>query len=130
MNKEKIKTISYWIVTGLTAANYGFAAFAYIQRGPDVVAGMGQLGYPLYFATLLGVWKGLGAIAIVAPRLALVKEWAYAGMFINLTAASISNAVSGMETFHVIAPLIALVLVFFSWALRPESRRLQGVWHL
>lgn len=130
MNQDKIKYIVYWIVTALTAANYAFAGYAYTVQGPEVVEGMSKLGYPLYFVTILGVWKLLGAIAITVPRFALVKEWAYAGMFINLTAASISNAVSGFETFHIIAPLIGLVLVALSWALRPASRRLEGIWHL
>ncbi|MDV6236715.1 DoxX family protein [Leptospira ellisii] len=130
MNQDKIKNIVYWITTALTALNYAFAGFSYIHQGPEVVAGMSQLGYPLYFVSLLGFWKFLGAVAIAAPRLALVKEWAYAGMFINLTAASYSCAVSGLETFHIIMPLIGLVLVALSWALRPASRRLEGVWHL
>ncbi|TGL96282.1 DoxX family protein [Leptospira barantonii] len=130
MNKDKIKTIVYWILTALIAANYAFAGYAYLSRGPEVVEGMAKLGYPLYFVSILGAWKLLGAIAIAVPRFALVKEWAYAGMLINLTSASLSNAISGMETFHIIAPLILLVLVALSWALRPASRRLEGIWHL
>ncbi|ABJ75364.1 DoxX family protein [Leptospira borgpetersenii] len=130
MNQEKIKTIIYWLATGLTAANYAFGGYAYLNRGPEVIAGMTQLGYPLYFASLLGVWKLLGAIAITAPRFPLLKEWAYAGMFFNLTAASVSNAVAGTEMIHAIFLLIALVLVALSWALRPADRRLEGIWHI
>lgn len=130
MNQEKIKTIIYWIVTAVIAANYAFASYAYFNRGPEVVAGITKLGYPMYFITILGVWKLLGAIAITAPRFPLLKEWAYAGMFFNLTSASISNAAAGMEIIHVIMPMIGLVLVALSWALRPASRRLEGIWHL
>ncbi len=130
MNQEKIKTTIYWIVTALTAANYAFASYAYLNRGPEVVAGMTKLGYPMYFITILAIWKLLGAIAITVPRFPLLKEWAYAGIFFNLTSASISNAAAGMETIHVILPMIALVLVALSWALRPASRRLEGIWHL
>ncbi|AXR60638.1 DoxX family protein [Leptospira mayottensis] len=130
MNQEKIKTIIYWLATALTAANYAFASYVYLNRGPEVIAGITQLGYPLYFISLLGVWKLLGAIAITVPRFPLLKEWAYAGMFFNLTAASVSNAVAGTEIIHAILPLIALVLVALSWALRPANRRLEGIWHL
>ncbi|EQA60936.1 DoxX family protein [Leptospira alexanderi] len=130
MNQEKIKTIIYWIATALTAANYAFAGYAYLNRGPEVIAGITQLGYPLYFISILGVWKLLGAIAITVPRFPLLKEWAYAGMFFNLTAASVSNAVAGTEMIHAIFPLIALVIVALSWALRPADRRLEGIWHL
>ncbi|EMO51883.1 DoxX family protein [Leptospira noguchii] len=130
MNQEKIKTIIYWIVTALIAANYAFASYAYLSRGPEVIAGMAKLGYPMYFVTILAVWKLLGAIAITVPRFPLLKEWAYAGIFFNLTSASISNAAAGMETIHAILPMIVLVLVVLSWALRPASRRLEGIWHL
>ncbi|XDD49624.1 DoxX family protein [Leptospira sp. WS92.C1] len=130
MNKEKIKTIAYWVVTVLTAGNYAFAGFSYLQRGPEVVAGIGSLGYPLYFVSILGVWKILGAIAISIPKFPLLKEWAYAGMFINLTAASVSSLFVGNPIFHIIAPMILLVFVALSWALRPADRRLAGVWSL
>ncbi|WP_061236397.1 DoxX family protein [Leptospira santarosai] len=130
MNREKMKISIYWLTTALTAANYAFASYAYLSRGPEVIAGMAQLGYPMYFISLLGVWKLLGAIAITVPRFPLLKEWAYAGMFFNLTAASVSNAVAGTEMIHAIFPLIALILVALSWALRPASRRLEGIWHL
>jgi hypothetical protein len=124
MNKQKIKTIVYWIATVLTAANFGFGGFVYLSRTPEVAAGMAQLGYPLYFASILGFWKALGAIAILAPRFPLLKEWAYAGMFFNLTAASASNAFAGSPVEHIVTPLIGLLLVIASWALRPESRRI------
>ncbi|WP_255607552.1 DoxX family protein [Pedobacter polysacchareus] len=37
-----------------------------------------QLGYPLYFLTLLGIWKILGVITVLIPKFPLLKEWAYA----------------------------------------------------
>jgi AhpD family alkylhydroperoxidase len=55
------------------------------MRVPQVVEGVTHLGFPLHFVTLLGVWKVLGGIAVLVPGFALVKEWAYAGMFFDLT---------------------------------------------
>ncbi|MBX7152693.1 DoxX family protein [bacterium] len=124
MNNEKVKTVIYWIATGLTVLNYAFGGVMYMSANEQVAAGMAQLGYPLYFAVMLGVWKFLGAIALAVPKFPLVKEWAYAGMFFNLTSAAISNAVVGNPAGDVIAPLIGLVLVIVSWALRPASRRM------
>ena len=80
------------------------------------------LGYPLYFFHILGFWKVLGAIAILVPRL---KEWAYAGIFFDLTGAAASCvAVGGYGAygFHVLAPLILAAFAMASWALRPASR--------
>ena len=85
------------------------------------------LGYPMYFFAILGLWKVLGAIAILAPRFPRLKEWAYAGIFFDLTGAAASCAAVGgygAYGFHVIAPLILVGFTATSWALRPESRKI------
>jgi DoxX-like family len=83
------------------------------------------LGYPLYFFAILGFWKLLGAIAILVPRFPRLKEWAYAGIFFDLTGAAASCAAVGgygVYAFHVLAPLFLACLTMASWALRPQSR--------
>ena len=85
---------------------------------------MTALGYPLHFIVLLGIWKVLGALTLLAPGLRLVKEWAYAGIFIDLSGAMVAAAANGASAFHVIAPLVLIGFLAASWALRPESRRL------
>ena len=74
-----------------------------LQRGPEVVATLSHLGYPVYFAAILGTWKLLGAIAIAAPGLPRVKEWAYAGFVFDLTAAAVSRAAVGDGAADIIA---------------------------
>ena len=79
----------------------------------------------MYFFAILGFWKVLGAIAILVPRFPRLKEWAYAGIFFDLTGAAASCAAVGgygAYAFHVIAPLVIAGLTVASWALRPESR--------
>ena len=49
-----------------------------------------RLGYPPHFSTLLGVWKVLGAVALVVPGYPLVKEWAYAGFLIDFSGAMVA----------------------------------------
>ena len=64
---------------------------------------------PNVFLRHLGVWKILGAIAILVPRFPRLKEWAYAGIFFDLTGAAASCAAVGgygAYGFHVIAPLM------------------------
>jgi len=48
---------------------------------PPGVYGLTHLRYPVYFLTILGVWKILGVIAVLIPKFPLLKEWAYAGFF-------------------------------------------------
>jgi hypothetical protein len=84
-----------------------------------------QLGYPAYFAAILGIWKVLGAIALLAPRYPLVKEWAYAGLFIDYTAALASRLVVGEGTASNLSePILSIALLASSWALRHSSRRI------
>jgi hypothetical protein len=79
----------------------------------------------MYFFGILGFWKVLGAIAILVPRFPRLKEWAYAGIFFDLTGAAASCAAVGgygVYAFHVLAPLVLAVLAVASWAVRPQSR--------
>jgi uncharacterized membrane protein YphA (DoxX/SURF4 family) len=120
------KNIAYWIMTISVALPIGSGGVGqilqYMANPHGVVPG---LGYPMYFFAILGVWKVLGAIAILVPRFPRLKEWAYAGIFFDLTGAAVSCAVVGgygAYAFHVIAPLIITGFTVASWALRPESR--------
>ena len=122
----KAKPIVYWTTTILVAffmTGGATQVFQYIHNPHGVVP---VLGYPMYFFAILGFWKMLGAIAILAPRFPLLKEWAYAGIFFDLTGAAASCAAVGgygAYGFHVIAPLIITGFLVTSWALRPEGRK-------
>lgn len=120
----KAKTIGYWICTVAIALLMLSGGVLQVMRAPTAIAGITHLGYPVHFAVLLGVWKILGAIVIVLPGFALVKEWAYAGMFIDFTGASVAHAAAGGPTGNIIAPLLFAAVLIASWALRPASRRL------
>jgi hypothetical protein len=122
----KSKSIAYWTTTGLIAFFIGGGGstqvFQYLHNPQGIVP---ILGYPMYFFAILGIWKVLGAIAILAPRFPRLKEWAYAGIFFDLTGAAASCAAVGgygAYGFHVLAPLILTGLTIASWALRPPSR--------
>lgn len=123
----KAKSSTYWTTTVLIALLIGSGGAAQLARVPGTVNGFTHiLGYPLYFVTILGVWKVLGAIAILVPRFPRLKEWAYAGIFFDLTGAAASSAAVGGSggdyAFHILAPLVVAVIAVASWALRPESR--------
>jgi uncharacterized membrane protein YphA (DoxX/SURF4 family) len=124
MKKSTLKCAAYWIATVFGPTSFVIGGVLGLQQSPDVVAGIQHLGYPLYFATLLSTWKLLGAVAITAPGLPRLKEWAYAGFCFDLTAAAVSHAAVGDAAADIVAPLVFLALVAASWALRPESRRL------
>jgi hypothetical protein len=122
----KAKNFAYWTTTILIAFFIGGGGLAQMWQyhaNPHGVVPV--LGYPMYFFAILGFWKVLGAIAILVPRFPRLKEWAYAGIFFDLTgavASVVAVGVYGAYAFHVLAPLILAVLTVASWALRPESR--------
>src|SRR5260370_25912212 len=125
MNK-KVIYLAFWITTILIDffnGGGGVAQIAQYLGNPHGVVPV--LGYPMYFFAILGFWKALGAIAILVPRFPRLKEWAYAGIFFDLTGAAASCAAVGgygAYAFHVLAPLILAGLTVASWALRPQSR--------
>lgn len=124
----RAKTIVYWTMTGLVAFFIGGGGASQVWRyfaNPRGV--VPELGYPMYFFAILGFWKVMGAVAILVPRFPRLKEWAYAGIFFDLTGAAASCAavgVYGAYGFHVIAPLMITGFTMASWALRPDSRKI------
>jgi hypothetical protein len=122
----KAKSIVYWTMTILVAFFIGGGGVSQVWRYfADPHGVVTELGYPMYFFGILGFWKALGAIAVLAPGFPRLKEWAYAGIFFDLTGAAASCAAVGgygVYAFHVIAPLILTGFTVASWALRPESR--------
>ena len=118
--------IIYWIVTCLLGVAYiGMGASNYWQPG-TMNEDIAKSGYPSHFFKLLGVWQVLGGVVILSPKLPRLKEWAYAGVFVNLIAAAHHHYMAGDDVAKIAIPLVVLSIAAVSYALRPPSRRLQG----
>ena len=119
------RKIAYWVSTGLVAVSSLFAAFAYLSGSPQAVAGFAHVGYPQQLRIILGIAKPLGAIALVVPGLAKLKEWAYAGFTFAWVSAVVAHylAKDGPTAF---APLVLLLILIISYLTRPASRQLQS----
>jgi hypothetical protein len=121
-----MRTLAYWGSTALSAGLFAVPGVALLARAPHFVHDMAHLGYPDYVLPLLGVWKLLGALVILAPRLARLKEWAYAGMIFDATGAAVSRGVLGDGLLAIAMPLLISGVVLASWALRPAGRTLNA----
>ena len=119
------RKIVYWLTTGLVAVMSAFAAFAYLSGSPQAVQGFAHVGYPQQLRILLGIAKPLGAIVLVVPGMARVKEWAYAGFAFAWIAAFVAHylANDGPRAF---SPLVLLALLIISYLTRPPSRQWQA----
>jgi hypothetical protein len=122
----KTNVVGYWVCTVLVVFFMLPGGVVQVLRLPQNVEGFAKLGFPVYFMVFLGVWKILGSLALVWPKFPLLKEWAYAGIFFDLTGAVVANAVVDKVWWHVAAPLVIAGVLYGSWALRPPSRRLVG----
>jgi len=121
---ENKRLVAYWIATALLEFELILGGIWDVLRVPRVQVVVHRLGYPSYFLIILGIWKLLGAIALVIPRFPRLKEWTYAGVFFNFTSAIISHLASAFIDIGALSYLSVMIAVTVaSWALRPPSRK-------
>jgi hypothetical protein len=125
----KRNNIVYWISTiwlALGMLSTGAVQLFKGKAGPGGVDSITQLGYPIYFLTILGVWKILGVVTVLIPKFPLLKEWAYAGFFFAMSGAIFSHIAYG--TVNEIFPsLLLLILTGVSWYFRSADRKIVSV---
>lgn len=119
--------IIYWIATLWLALGMLSTGAVQLFKTKADVDQMTHLGYPVYLLTILGVWKILGAVAVLIPGFPRLKEWAYAGFFFAMSGAAISHIVSGDPVNKMFPSLLLLILTVVSWYFRPESRKIVSV---
>lgn len=103
---SKRNTLPFWVFTSLFCAFMLMSTIPNIMSAPEWVEIFKQLGYPLYMLPFIGTAKLLGIIALLVPGFVRLKEWAYAGMFFDLTGAVYSGlAVGGFD------PLMLVMLI-------------------
>jgi hypothetical protein len=123
----KRNKIVYWVATiwlSLGMVSTGAVQLLRQKTGAGGVDSITHLGYPVYFITILGVWKILGVVAVLIPKFTLVKEWAYAGFFFAMSGAIISHIAAGNAVTEVFPALLLLILTLISWYFRPAERRI------
>lgn len=119
--------IIYWVFTIWMSLGMVSTAIVQLIGRKEETEMIRDLGYPLYLMTLLGVWKILGVIVVLAPKLPVLKEWAYAGFFFAMSGAAYSHIVSGHSFTEIFPSLLLLVLTILSWYLRPPGRKIVQV---
>ena len=112
MKKQKI---IYWSTTGLIALFEGVMP-ALTSQTKLAKEGIKHLGYPEYFGDALVIFKVLGVLALIIPKVPTrVKEWAYAGFAFDFIFAAISHgAVDGIN-FQTFFPFIILGILLLSY---------------
>jgi hypothetical protein len=127
---EKRNKIIYWIATIWLALGMVSTAAVQLFKMKDGQGGADSiihLGYPIYLLTILGVWKILGVVAVLIPKLPLLKEWAYAGFFFIMSGAIFSHMASGDSVAKIFPSLLLLILTVASWYFRPVDRKIISI---
>jgi hypothetical protein len=120
---SKARKIAYWFFTLWLSLGMASTGIVQLIKPAEEVEKITHLGYPVYFLTILGIWKLLGVLTVLAPKMPLVKEWAYAGFFFAMSGAAISHIALHDPVTEILPSLLLLTLTVISWYLRPESRR-------
>lgn len=123
----KRNKLIYWITTVWLALGMTSTGMVQLLRLPEEAAMIGRLGYPHSLMPLLGIWKLLGVIAVLAPRLPILKEWAYAGFFFAMSGAVYAHLAVGDGAKALFGPVLLLVLTLVSWYFRPRDRTLAAL---
>lgn len=122
----KVGKIIYWIATiwlslGMISTGVMQLMKKNGQGGMDMIT---HLGYPVYLLIILGIWKILGVIAILAPKIPLIKEWAYAGFFFIMAGAFFSHLAVHDPAIELFPSVLLLILIIISWYFRPINRKI------
>jgi DoxX-like family len=119
-----IRTIAFWATTFIIVFELVAGSVWNLLPIEWNVVQLRHLGYPAFLVYILGVWHVGAAVAIIAPRLPLIKEWAYAGCFFLWSGAVTSHMSVGDGPETWLVPLIFAMCAVASWVLRPADRRL------
>ena len=121
---KKRDKIIYWISTVWLALGMFSTGIVQLFKVEEETRFILDLGYPVYFLTILGTWKILGVIGLLIPGFPLLKEWVYAGFFFAMSGAVFSHIAAGSATSEIFPSLLLLVLTVVSWYFRPVDRRI------
>lgn len=113
-NTMKAIKITYWTVTAIVALMMIYSAYAYLTV-PAMTEAFHHLGYPDYFRVELAIAKLIGAVLLLVPVPARVKEWTYAGFIITFLSAFIAHTVCDDPMARRISALIFAALLIVSY---------------
>lgn len=123
----KRNKIIYWAATIWLSLGMLSTGIVQLLKEKEQVDLFTHLGYPMYFLTILAVWKLLGVVAVLIPKAPLLKEWAYAGFFFSMLGALLSHIALGGSVNTLFPPLLLLILTMVSWYFRPADRKIISV---
>jgi uncharacterized membrane protein YphA (DoxX/SURF4 family) len=118
----KLNKIAYWATTLVVCFLIGYSGFNDLIKAPFIMEGMGHLGYPAYLVPFLGVAKMAAIIVLLIPVKMRIKDWAYAGITIDLVGAAYSHYSLNDPINNIVLPLIGAGLAITSYLLYLKNK--------
>ena len=120
--KEKIfnKKVVYFASTFFIAIIIGlYGGTIDILQTEEVINITKTLQYPLYFFTLLGIFKILGGIVLLLPRKFIkIRDVAYTGFAFDFIFAAYSHWAISDSIHKIILPIVILIILSISYYLK------------
>lgn len=89
---------------------------AFTSQSEMSIQGITSLGYPVYFVSMIAVFKVVGSLVLIIPKVSpRIKEWAYAGFGIDFLSAFISIWVVAGFNVGLLLPFIFMILLVLSY---------------
>ncbi|HVW27240.1 MAG TPA: DoxX family protein [Polyangiaceae bacterium] len=117
------QAVLYWVSTVSVALLLGCAGVLFLFRLDGSMKVIQHLGYPRYFAPLLGVARLAGAAAILLPVPKGAREWAYAGLTFDIVIVIVSILASGLPALAIVQPAIILGVLQCSYLCWRKRKR-------
>ncbi|MGF7042236.1 DoxX family protein [Mucilaginibacter lappiensis] len=121
----KALKITYWTTTVIVALMMTYSAYAYLTQAA-ILQAFQHLGFPNYFRIELAVAKLIGAVLLLIPLTARIKEWVYAGFAFTFISAFIAHTSSGDPMANRIMPIIFLAILIVSYITFHKSNSVIG----
>src|SRR6516164_4624089 len=114
------RRVIYVTSTAILVLEILAGAFMDLRHFPLVVQDIRSIGYPTYVLYIVGVWKILAVGALLWRWLPRLREWAYAGVFFEMSGAFASHVLVGDPIGKLAAPLAFTLLTLVSWWFQPD----------
>jgi len=116
------RNVIYIASTAILVLEILAGAFMDLAHLPSVVQDVRSIGYPTYVLYIVGVWKVLAIPALLWPRLPRLREWAYAGVFFEMSGAAASHVLVDDPIGQYAAPLAFTFLTLVSWWFQQDRK--------
>jgi hypothetical protein len=114
------RRVVYITSTAILVLEILAGAFMDFAHFPPVVQDVRSIGYPTYVLYIVGFWKILAVGALLWRRLPRLREWAYAGVFFEMSGAAASHVLVGDPIGKFATPLAFAILTLVSWRFQPD----------